>query len=259
MTNKPEAVNAVVNALRTDIERGVYGSEGIIPPRTQLAKKFGVSSETINRAILHLQAMGLIIPYGRNVVANPQRLRIPGLTPSFDGFLQDQGLTPHFENVGEPEIVELGEAAKAFGLEPSTRVVKRLRLQGEKRGGQILGKRTAEPLVIWYRLAETFYLYDLLCDVGGEEWIERIKTESRFNVTAAIEQKTGQAIRHAHTELVPRFPTDREQKLLNITFQTPIIEHYRLCYSEDDTLLMFNRIVLVGHKFKFEFDYPISF
>jgi DNA-binding GntR family transcriptional regulator len=261
MVNNPETVNAVVTALRADIERGIYGSEGIIPPRTQLARKFGVSSETVNRAILHLQAMGLVVPYGRNVVANPTRLRIPGLTPSFDGFLQKQGLEPYFENVGIPEVVTLDEeTARAFKLEPGTKAVRRLRLQGEKRGGASLGRKKAgESLIIWYRLAETFYLYDLLQEIVGDEWIERVKIDARFNVTAAIEEKTGQSIKIGHSELIPRFPTEQEQQLLNITFQTPVIEHYRLCYNQDSNLLlMFNRIVLVGHKFNFEFDYPIS-
>lgn len=259
MPLKPDTVNAVISTLQKDIERGVYGSEGIIPPRTQLSKKFGVSPETINRAMLHLQAMGLVVPYGRGVVANPIRLRIPGLTASFDGFLKEQGLTPHFENIGTPEITELEPLmAQAFGLEPGTKVVRRLRLQGEKRGGESVGRKSAEPLIIWYRLAETFYLYDLIRSFIGEEWVERIKVDALYNVTKEVE-KTGMAIKFGHSELIPRFPNDHEQELLNITFQTPVIEHYRHCFAEDKkTLLMFNHILLVGYKFKFEFDYPIS-
>lgn len=266
---KSHKVVDVIQHLKREIESGVYQTKGIItsivPPHRQLAKQFDTTLDTITRAIANLQAQGLVLTSGRNIIVNPVKLSIPGVTPSFDSFLVENDLTPYFENVGEPEIIEMDkEQARAFNLEPGTRVVRRLRLQGEIRHDKPQAKEkttkngNGKGLIIWYRLAETMYDLKLIEQVGGQAWIEEIKTNPRFNIIKEIEKKTGQKVTHASSELVPRFPNLQEQELLNISYQTPVIEHWRKCYSDDGTLIMFNRIVLVSYAFRFSFDYPIS-
>ncbi len=265
---KLNKVASIIQSLRKEIENGEYQTKGIItaivPPHRQLADRFNTTVDTIGRAIANLQAQGLVLTSGRNIIVNPVKLSIPGVTPSFDGFLSEHDLEPHFQNVGDPEIIELDKGySRAFNLEPGTKVVKRLRLQGEIRHDkpQAKERRTTgngKSLIIWYRLAETMYLLDLIEQVGGQEWIEEIKSNPRFNIIKEVEKKTGKKVTHASSELAPRFPDQQEQELLEISYQTPVIEHWRKCYSDDGTLIMFNRIVLVAYAFRFSFDYPVS-
>lgn len=258
--NKPDVVFAVARQLIKDIEEGKYGTEGIIPPRKTLSETLGVSADTANKAVMHLQAMGLVVPYGRNVIVNSKRLRIPGLTPSFDGFLKENGMVPYFKDIEEPKIVALDKKlADQFHLPAGTKVVKRNRLQGEKRVSDIpaLGEsrnKKAKELIIWYRLAETYYLYDLLKGMNEAAWLPEMIRDPQFNTTAAIEAASGEKIKPYYSHLVPRFPTVEEVESLEITFQTFVVEHWRRCFNADESqLIMFSKIVHIGSKCEFEF------
>ena len=249
MAQKPDRLNEIVETLKAEIEAGKYGESGtgIIPSRTQLKDRFGVSPETIGRAVLHLRAMGLVAPQpkGRNIIVDTPNFTLPGVVPSFDKYLAAQGMAPEMANVGTPEVITLdARQAARFRLPVGTQAIKRLRLQGARRGEQ----------VTWYRLAETYYLRDLVRD----EWLETIRSNPKFVLIDAIKEATGKFITHAHSEIVTRFPNMDEQNLLGVTFQTAINEHYRICYANDETVIMFNHILLVSNKFTFEFDYPIS-
>lgn len=250
---KPEAVNKVVDELKKEILAGKYGESGvgILPPSSTLQERFApegkqkAGRETITRAVQHLRAMGLVFPMGRNIIIDTPNLKIPGVVPTFDKWLQERGLEAEVKNEDAPSIVELSaDLAERFKLPVGTQSVRRYRLQGARRG----------KIVTWFRLAETYYLRELVDD----EWLEQIKTTPKFVVIDAIKTKTGKFITHAHSELINRFPDEQEQALLDITYQTPVTEHLRKCYSEDETLIMFNRIILVSNKFTFEFDYPIT-
>lgn len=268
MAEHKPVLSSIIDTLRYEIiEAAKKGSSiaQIIPPSTQLMKRFGTTQDTVRRAQERLKAERLILTSGKSTIINAVNLDIPGVTPSFDDFLKDNGLVPHFENVGEPEIITLSdEYAKEFKIPAGSRAVRRLRLQGEIRDSLPQSKTTTArtgkngSLVVWYRLAETMYQLDLIEQVGGQEWIEEIKSNPRFNIIKEIEKKTGKKITHASSKLVPRFPDRREQELLNISYQTPVIEHWRRCFSEDGTMIMFNRILLVACNFTFEFDYPIT-
>jgi DNA-binding GntR family transcriptional regulator len=262
---KPDMTNEIVSILKAEIERGDYGIKGVLPAQAQLTRRFDVSHSTIARVMIILQAMGLVLSHGRNVIANPRRLRIPILTEDFGKFLEEQGCTPHFQYVGDPTIIELNEAfAKEFHLEPGTPSLRRLRLQGEIRDDNPDGKRkNKNPLIIQYRLAETLYRLKDLQELAGDEldnWIEQVKTNSTFNVTKTIQEKTGQKVKHAPAHHHVRFPSMTEQKLLGINLITPVVEQYRVCYNEDySNILMFNHILYVAPFCSFEYDALIPF
>ena len=150
-----------------------------------------------------------------------------------------------FENVGTPEVIELKvELAQRFRLEAGTKAIRRLRRQGEDRQG----------LKIWYRLAETYYPYDL-----ASQWLETMRQDARFNVIRAIHKDTGKKITHGHSEIVIRFADEREVALLEATYDTPIGEHFRMCYTDQNERIMFNRIVSKGYAVEYVIDdYPIS-
>lgn len=241
----PDKINAVVESLKKSILAGDFGKRGTLPSRKQLEQQLKVSGDTLNRAMLRLQAQGYVTPSGRNVAANPVQLKVPGLTSSFDEFLEAQHLKPAFENIGTPEVIELeADLAHRFRLEPGTKAIRRLRRQGEDREG----------LKIWYRLAETYYLYDL-----ASQWLATMQQNARFNVIRAINKETGKKITHGHSEIAIRFPTEQEVALLEATYDTPMGEHFRMCYSEQNELIMFNRIVSKGYAVEYVIDdYPIS-
>ena len=242
MVYKPRKVEEVYSEMVHKIRTGEFGTRGLIPPRTALVDEFKTTPATINKAFTLLRGMGLVRSKGRNVVVNNRKLRVPALTPSFDGFLKEHGLTPFQQNIITPEVTTLNsDLAAKFNLAPGTEVLKRSRLQGE-----IEDKNRYLP----YRIAETYYLKSLLKD----EWIEQAKSDPFFNVTNAIAASSGKHIEKYHLAIDTRYPFQGEQDLLQIDIQTFIYEAYRPCYSSDNTLLMFSRLLLVAHFFTWEME-----
>lgn len=252
MARNPIRINEIIKDMRIRITRGDYGTRGKIPSRLRLAKEiYHVSADTINKAVMHLQAEGFVLENGTSNIANPHNMRIPGVVSSFDEFIRQQGMEPYMFNVGEPGIVSLSdEYAEAFNLPIGTRAIRRLRVQGGKR----------EDMIIPLRIAETFYLYDLVHELGGNQWIEQIQKDPMFNVIKEIKKKTGKEVTEAESDLWARFPDETEQELLSITYQTQVIEHWRKCYDspKEEMLIMFNRIILKANTFKFKFKYSIK-
>src|SRR5215469_12763754 len=148
MANKPGKVNSILQKMIGLIEEGEWGRAGFVPTRRDLAERFGTTTSTINDVFTFLHAMGYVMSKGRNVMINPNRMTIPALVPSFDQYLQQQGLIPFMQNVGDPEIISLDiKMAEAFGLPVGTRAVRRIRVQGERLGNHLIP----------YRVAETYY------------------------------------------------------------------------------------------------------
>ena len=235
MANKPGKVSSILEEMIRLIEGGEWGRSGIIPTRKDLAQRFSTTTSTINDVFTFLHAMGYVKPKGRNVMINPNRLTLPALVPSFDKYLQQQGLTPYMRNVRDPEVVTLDtDLAAAFGLPAGTKVIKRVRVQGEQQGSQ------ETP----YRLTETYYLFDL-----GGQYLETIKKDPLFVLIDQIKQDTGKSITKSGFKLLTRFPSEQEQNLLQIPLHTPIIELFRVSRAADDTVIMFSRIVLISYRF----------
>lgn len=240
MANKPGKVSAILQDMIRLIEEGEWGRAGIIPPRTQLAKEYHVATSTINDVFVFLHAMGYVMPKGRNVVINPNRMTLPALVPSFDKYLQQHGLVPFMQNVGDPEVITLDkDLATAFGLPEGTRAIKRVRVRGERQGNQDIP----------YRLAETYYLYDL-----ADKYLVNMKSDPLFVVIDQIRQDTGKAISKSTMKLLTRFPSEQEQNLLQIPLHTPVTEMFRVSRSDDGTVIMFSRVVLISYRFTVSID-----
>jgi DNA-binding GntR family transcriptional regulator len=240
MANKPGKVISILGEMISLIEGGEWGQAGFVPTRHDLAKRFETTTSTINDVFTFLHAMGYVISKGRNVMINPNRMTIPALVPSFDQYLQKQGLTPFMQNVGEPEIISLDiKMAEAFGLPVATRVVRRIRVQGEKQG----------TTLVPYRVAETYYPEALAAG-----YLARIKQDPLFVVIDQIAEDTGKTITRSSLKVLTRFPGKQEQSLLQISLHTPIIELFRISYSDDRTMIVFSRIILIGHRFTLSLD-----
>jgi DNA-binding GntR family transcriptional regulator len=126
-----------------------------------------------------------------------------------------------------------------FGIAEGAPVVRRMRLQGT----------ATTP----YRLAENFYPADL----AGGSILEQMRKDARFDVLLAIKEVHGKVIKRVHEDVIGRLPTSREQELLKIVRNAPVLEVHRTNYAEDDdaTVIMFNRIIFVASHFVLSYDY----
>ena len=73
----------------------------------------------------------------------------------------------------------------------------------------------------------------------------------------AIKAAHGKVIKRVHEDVIGRLPTSREQELLKIVRNAPVLEVQRTNYAEDDdtTVIMFNRIIFVASHFVLSYDY----
>lgn len=234
-------IDHITNAIRQRILDGEYGTIGRLPSLRLLAEELGTTRETMNKAVQHLQAEGLLLSQGKaGVFVNKPRTRIPGITARFDQYLQEQGLTPVETNVDEPAIVAApADVAKALGVAEGTPMVRRLRRQG--------------TTAAHYRLAENFYPVALI----GDALLQRMQKDARLDVLQAIKEAHGKVIKRVHEDVIARLPISREQELLKIVRNTPVLEVKRTNYAADDdtTIIMFNRLTFVATYFELSYDY----
>ncbi len=254
---KAKTVAEIADDLRERIKQYEIGSR--LAPAVALSKEYGTSRDTINRAIRLLQSEGLLESRGeetRGVVVSQPRMYLSGLTPRFDLELQRLGLIPYEANIDEPAIVTAPvDVARALGAQEGTSVVRRFRLQGEKKvGRETKTGRKEEDRIIPYRIAENFYPTTLV----DESILEQMQEDERFDALLAIKGKTGKVPMRVHEDLNVRLPRERERDLLQITPQTSVVEILRISYAEDDTIIMVNKIILVASAFTLSYDYPVN-
>lgn len=233
-------VDHIADAFRQRILDGEYGTGGRLPSLRLLSEEYDVTHETMNKVVQRLQAEGLLISQGRaGVFVNKPRTRIPGITARFDLYLQEQGLVPVEANIDEPAIVAApADVARVFGIDEGAPVVRRIRLQG--------------TATMPYRLAENFYPVEL---VGGP-LLEQMQKDARLDVLLAVKDAHGKMIKRVHEDVIGRLPTSREQELLKVVRNTPVLEVQRTNYAQDDTtIIMFNRIIFVASYFVLSYDY----
>ena len=241
MANQPGIHNSILAEMIKIIEKQEeWGNSGPIPSRPELMRRFHTSAKTMENVFMLLHAQGYILRRGRNVVVNPHRFAFPLLVPAFDRYLEERGIAPFMENMGDgPERVTLTpELAHSFGLADGTPAVKRARLQGE-----IFNNRK-----IPYRLAETYYLYELVKD-----YLPEMRRNPRFVGIDEIKKKTGKSIQISTVTSYSRFPATEEQDVLQITMNTPITEIFRVCLSEDSTIIMFSHIIAPAYRVQLQF------
>ena len=233
-------IDAIIDAFRRRITDGEFGTSGRLPSLRLLAEEFGTTHETMNKVVQLLQADGLLVTKGRaGVFVNKPRTRVPGITVRFDLYLQEQGLTPLEENIGQPAVVPAStDVARVLGIAEGSDVIRRMRRQGT----------TSTP----YRLAENFYSVDL----AGGSILESMQKDARLDVLLAIREAHGKVIKRVHEDVISRLPTSEEQELLRIVRSAPVLEVQRTNYAEDDkTVVMFNKIIFVASYFVLSYDY----
>ncbi len=214
-----------------------FGTNGRIPPVSTLAKDWGASRTTVYTALQILQSEGLLIAKENSFFVNYPILRIPGITPTFDQFLVEQGLDPKMENIIEPEVTTMpADIAKIFNQAEGVHVVHRMRRQGT----------TSTP----YRLAENWYPASL-----AEQFVEAMRQDSNLDVLSEIKRAHGLFISDVHEDVIARLATTEEAQLLSLVRTTPVLEVHRSNFASDGTPIMFNRIIFVAAYFSLSYDY----
>lgn len=195
---------------------------------------------TVYQALQILRAEGLLhIKNTAYVVSNPILL-IEG-APNFDRYLEIQGLKPVFENVVVPEVITMpDEIAALFGAEKGLHVVHRLRKQG-----------TAEvPL----RLEESWYTAE-----HAEFFLETMRQDANINIAREIRLKYGAAIVRIKEDVLSRYPTIEETKLLEVSRTSPILEARRNFLTNEGKTVMYTIHTMVAAFFLLHYEYDTSF
>ncbi|GCE50638.1 DNA-binding GntR family transcriptional regulator [Thermosporothrix hazakensis] len=234
-------IDQITELMRDRLIQGRYGQLGRLPSLVSLAEEFHVSRQTMLQVLQRLQAEGRIVARGGSGYSvAPPRVRVPGLTESFDQFLQDQGLHPVFRNLEEPVLVPADAAlAEACRVPEGTLIARRVRVQG-----------TAEEP---YRIAATHYPYALL----GEENFRQMRENPSFHGLRAIKAAYGRVVKQVRERWQARLATNQEEEILCIVRGTPVIELHRQCF-DDMTVLMYNRIVFDANKYEFTSEYTTN-
>ncbi len=200
MSKEQTSLIDVADALRDRITKGDFGKYGRLPPVADLSHQFGVSRDTVNRALQLLQAEGYLESRGENkrgLVINRSRIRLQGITARFDFELQKQGLIPFEANIDEPTIIPASEqVAQYLNITIETPVVRRFRKQGVKQEGTVLP----------YRLAENFYPTTLVDEV----MIDKMRKDNCFDVIVAIKEKYNKMPVRIHEDVIGRLPRSQE-------------------------------------------------
>lgn len=235
-------VDTITNVLRERIEKGVYGTEGRLPSLRMLAKQFDTTHETMNKVVQRLQAEGLLLSYGRaGVFVGPKQTPILGLTRNFAQYLWDyRGETLIEEDLARPSMIPAPlDVAGKLGVAENALVVRRYHRQGTEKG--------------FYRSVESYFPGQLV----GEEVLEQMQQDERFDVLAAIKRLHGLEVRSVHDDVLARLATSEEEKLFSIVRNAPVFDVRRTSYGadEDGPVLMFNRLILVASQFVLSYDY----
>jgi GntR family transcriptional regulator len=228
-------IEFLANTLRERITRGDFGTDGRLPPVTQLAKDYQMSRTTVYQALLLLQSESLLLARGNSYFVNYPIMRLPG-APLFDQYMEEQGLTPTVDNIIEPEVIQMPiEVARAFGQQEGLPTVHRMRRHG--------------IIEIPYRLAENWYPAELAI-----QFLDAMKQNPHLNVLGEIRKAHGLAWAKRHDDIIARLPTERETELLNIVRTTPIIEVRQQWLTQEDRVLLFNITILIAAYFQLSYD-----
>jgi DNA-binding GntR family transcriptional regulator len=237
-------VDELTDTLRQRIVSGEFGTAGRLPSLRMFAQQMGTTRETMNKVFQRLQAEGFISSLGpAGVFVRASRTRIPGTTSHMDTYLKQLGLEPVDVTIGTPEVVLAPEdIAHALGVSKNTPVVHRLQRQG--------------TATAYYQLLESF----LPAELAGGQILKQMRQNKQFDVLTAIKEAHGKQVRRVHEDVIGRFPTQREQDLLKVVRNTPMLEAQRTYYTEDETTaIMFSRVSMVASFFVLSYDYhPVS-
>lgn len=223
----------VEELLRKIIEQPNYKSGEFLPPEVELAKQLGVSRNTIRQATNKLEYEGLIIRkkgYGTKVVEKTLTTQLASWH-SFTQEMNDKGIA--FTNfLIDAEWVECDEKiALFFNIPKNTKVVKLVRLRGDKNGPFVYFESYFHPR-IGISTNENFDmpLYELL--------------ESQFNISVSVSRE----------KIKARLATEITAKCLKIKTGEPIMIRERFVSGPGDKPVEYNIGFYIAEKFTYSIE-----
>lgn len=223
----------VADELRRSIERRDYAPDAPLPSEADLMGRFGVSRDTIRKALLQLTHEGLVSAgQGRTRRVRryePLRWALAtyesrskheaspdGAGDAWSAEVREQGRTPH-------ETIELGIVV------PPARVAERLNLVPD-RDVVVLRKRIRYVDDRPYQLADSYFPEHI---VRGTALMEPRSVSAPGGILASI----GRPQSKYTDEIAVRMPSRSESDRLDLPSGTPIAEIMRTGYADDGTPL----------------------
>lgn len=249
--NQPESRFAqVANYLRAAIYKGEYGPGDQLPSESALAKEFGLSRPSINRAMRELAAEGLVdLVHGRGTyvrVHRPVHHVSSAYTTSTGGGkravwsseLNRQGLkgSQKIRFVGPmdpPEVV-----ATALGLDDGAQTITRQRLM----------LLEGEPV----QLADSHFPADIA------EGTELAATGLIPGGVIAALERLGHAPARFLEQVSARMPTADEVSLLHMGSGVPVLVHTRVTYDEGNRAVECDEHIMRADRHIMEYALPAA-
>lgn len=232
----------IAAGLRAQIMAGDLGPGQQLGSNADLRTEFGTTNVTIQRALAILKAEGLV--EGRNGVGVYVRERAPQIiTPasytapaeggqpySWISQAQERGQRGSNKVISVAEVVPPARVAAVLGLDPAGVTVLRVRL----------GLLDSEPA----ELVHSYYPADL---ARGTRLADRRKIPGGSPTLLA---DMGYPPREQVDEVAARVATTAEYEALEIPGDVPVLEIFRVVYSDDRRPIEVTVLVKPGHLYK---------
>lgn len=231
--------------LRTLITSGELQPGAQLVSESQLGKQYGVSRQTVRRALQTLEAEGLISAHvgrgrvvrnRRTMVYRPQDESEPRRSSTTDRFttaLSEEGRQPSQTIAVVVEQVS-GIIAERLGVPEGTSAVVRKRVRS----------LDGEP----FNIDDTYYLLSLAANTAVMEPLDVPKGSN-----ALIEELIGPEVR-AVDEFYIRMPNPEEVRRLNLSTGTPVAIHYCTGYTKDEKVVRVDYFVIPGDRHVIVYD-----
>lgn len=253
MIDQPEQVllvDRLANDLRTRIEGGEYGTSGVIPSMSELAVMWGTKNRALVADVVTLlRVQGYLVPTPnrRFRVVHP-RIKLEGLTPNFIQHLENLGMKVDEEDIEVP------------GIEPMPLDVARMFLRNDTKqpaiqeGVHVIHRVRRQGIVdLPMRIGHIWYPRDI-----AEPYIQLMRSDSHFDVLAALKRDKGISIALEDFTLQSRVPDLAEVKELRIARYQPLLEVRRICYTANrEQVITLHRTIMDGTRFEYHFSRDI--
>lgn len=243
-------VDKFANDLRGRIEKGEYGTAGVIPSVSDLASMWGTKNRAVvAEVIMLLRVQGYLVqtPKRHYRVVHP-RIVLEGLTPNFRSHLESQGFTAEEKDIVIPqvEIMPLDVACmfvrndtKTPAIKEGIHVIHRVRSQG----------LTDLPL----RIGHIWYPLDI-----AEPYLNAMRADSSFDFLASLKRDTGVAVHREDFSIRARVPDLAEIKELRLARYQPLLEIRRICYSGDGSVITLHRTIMDATRFEYNLSREVN-
>jgi DNA-binding GntR family transcriptional regulator len=214
----------IANLLRKEILSGRYGTEGGLPSFSELAKRYGIATNTVTNALVSLTAQGILEKRGNSYYVNQLPIVMTEYVPSIITRLPKSG--GYYTNIGDVEKVFLPEhIAEKFKL-PAQIAIFRTQVSGEISNGD------KKPLQISHR----YHLIEL-----SDEQIRHMQDDAEYD-PLWNEEKYAVTL-FSIDEVVPRLATEEERRTLNLPENTPVTYLFETI-KQDETIIMVQEVII---------------